>query len=234
MGGRCAGAVFSVFVLVMRGRRPRGAWGTVSGAASAFTAAGSAMAAVCCISVAGTSFFRPRPLFSLFSAGAPSEAENPAIFSISSRFFNVVSPIPIAFAISRSSTRLFPSNLLAKIVHYFEIQNKKLQITPFRRGFHHKLGVPGRKILIYGDCTTRKLPPPLYPEQQIYSAIALFVLLMFVCAKTTREAREVFLRCRSGVLPGRVPAAGASGGYSLRRRFHLLLLQITALTRSSP
>ena len=121
-------------------------------------------------------------------------------------------------------------NLSAKIVHYFEIQNKKLQITPFRRGFHHKLGVPGRKILIYGDCATRKLPPPLHPEQQIYSAIALFVLLMFVCAKTSREAREVFLRCRSGVLP----AAGASGGYSLRRRFHLLLLQITALTRSSP
>ena len=118
-GGRCAGAVFSVFVLVMRGRRPRGAWGTVSGAVSAFAAAGSAMAAVCCISVAGTSFFRPRPLFSLFSAGAPSEAENPAIFSISSRFFNVVSPIPIAFAISRSSTRLFPSSAFKSCIYFY-------------------------------------------------------------------------------------------------------------------
>ena len=118
-GGRCAGAVFSVFVLVMRGRRPRGAWGTVSGAVSAFAAAGSAIAAVCCISVAGTSFFRPRPLFSLFSAGAPSEAENPAIFSISSRFFNVVSPMPIAFAISRSSTRLFPSSAFKSCIYFY-------------------------------------------------------------------------------------------------------------------
>ena len=118
-GGGISGYSMFLFVLVMRGRRPRGAWGTVSGAASAFTAAGSAMAAVCCISVAGTSFFRPRPLFSLFSAGAPSEAENPAIFSISSRFFNVVSPIPIAFAISRSSTRLFPSSAFKSCIYFY-------------------------------------------------------------------------------------------------------------------
>ena len=118
-GGRCAGAVFSVFVLVMRGRRLRGAWGTVSGAVSAFAAAGSAAGAVCCISVAGASFFLPRPLFSLFSAGTPSEAELPAIFSISSRFFNVVSPIPIAFAISRSSTRLFPSSAFKSCIYFY-------------------------------------------------------------------------------------------------------------------
>lgn len=33
-----------------------------------------------------------------------------------------------------------------------------------------------------------------------------------MCGKNLPEAREVFLRCRSGVLPGRVPVAGRLRG----------------------